>query len=568
MTDAVKGVTAQPVKYEDGQYRRSRLDRLKARKLKTSKEARNVFAKEKAAEYKRDIPELTQKQATSFGKKTMQNERTAAVVDDRMVYIDKAKMEAAEAAMPDREHVYLDPDKKFDAKVRKIIAENPEDFYVDGEFSSDQYKRRLGGFTGFDNKANLDEVKTAASDYGVGNRTIRRAMKRAGYEREKDLTILYKGLAALGVLGASAGVGSLVGANFTSNVHGIHNDGSTELLDTIHTSNARSVGALRGLIGGIIPSLALAAVVKDNGGPDIFKGNTAEEIVAKAEKNIESRIKGEANQNMMRGILRMENLSDEDKAFILKLAYGELTGKKVNDRELVAAYEIAKYCNEHPEILAKDYDKLPGTVSPAGDDDDDDDDTTVVVTPAPVPSGDDDDDDDDEQVVVQPAPALCQLSIGKNDGVNAHDYYVRAGIKEKDKDGNTIIKGDNPYNIVMGKYKRADGKPMTHKDIMALRNDIFGANKGLKQGKIQLPDTKNVNGVDYVYTDGNVILGTVANKGKMNFFKPVNFGKAPTYKVQDCDQNVLIDQLPSEQKAQEEAQKLVKENPNKYIFKF
>ena len=568
MTDAVKGVTAQPVKYEDGQYRRSRLDRLKARKLKTSKEARNVFAKEKAAEYKRDIPELTQKQATSFGKKTMQNERTAAVVDDRMVYIDKAKMEAAEAAMPDREHVYLDPDKKFDAKVRKIIAENPEDFYVDGEFSSDQYKRRLGGFTGFDNKANLDEVKTAASDYGVGNRTIRRAMKRAGYEREKDLTLLYKGLAALGVLGASAGVGSLVGANFTSNVHGIHNDGSTELLDTIHTSNARSVGALRGLIGGIIPSLALAAVVKDDGGKDIFKGNTAEEIVAKGERNIETRIRGEKNQKMMKAILKMENISNEDKAFILKLAYGELTGKKVNDRELVAAYEIAKYCNEHPEILAKDYDKLPGTVSPAGDDDDDDDDTTVVVTPAPVPSGDDDDDDDDEQVVVQPAPALCQLSIGKNDGVNAHDYYVRAGIKEKDKDGNTIIKGDNPYNIVMGKYKRADGKPMTHKDIMALRNDIFGANKGLKQGKIQLPDTKNVNGVDYVYTDGNVILGTVANKGKMNFFKPVNFGKAPTYKVQDCDQNVLIDQLPSEQKAQEEAQRLVNENPHKYIFKF
>lgn len=563
MTDAVKGVTAQPAKYEDGQYRRSRLDRLKARELKTSKDARNVFAKEKAAEYKREIPELTQKQANSFGKKTMQNERAAAVVDDRMVYIDKDKMQAAQAAMPDREHVYLDPDKKFDAKVRKIIAENPEDFYVDGEFSSDQYKRRLGGFTGFDNKANLDEVKTAASDYGVGNRTIRRAMKRAGYEREKDLTWLYKGLAALGVLGASAGVGSLVGANFTSNVHGIHNDGSTELLDTIHTSNARSVGGLRGLIGGIIPSLALAAVVKDDGGKDIFKGNTAEEIVAKGEKNIESRIKGKANQNMMRGILRMENLSNEDKAFILKLAYGELTGKKVNDRELVAAYEIAKYCNEHPEILAKDYDKLPGTVPPAGDDDDDD---TVVVTQTPVPSAGDD--DDDEQVVVSPTPALCQLSIGKNDGVNAHDYYVRAGIKEKDKDGNTIIKGDNPYNIVMGKYKRADGKPMTHKDIMALRNDIFGANKGLKQGKIQLPDTKNVNGVDYVYTDGNVILGTVANKGKMNFFKPVNFGKAPTYKVQDCDQNVLIDQLPSEQKAQEEAQRLVNENPHKYIFKF
>ena len=396
--------------------------------------------------------------------------------------------------------------------------------------------------------------------------TTRQTLMKLKQPHQKDLTWLYKGLAALGVLGASAGVGSLVGANFTSNVYGLHNNGSTELLDTIHTSNARSVGGLRGLIGGIIPSLALAAVVKDNGGPDIFKGNTAEEIVAKAEKNIESRIKGEANQNMMRGILRMENLSDEDKAFILKLAYGELTGKKVNDRELVAAYEIAKYCNEHPEILAKDYDKLPGTVSPAGDDDDDDDDTTVVVTPAPVPSGDDDDDDD--ETVVAPAPALCQLSIGENPGVKAHDYYVRAGIKETDKNGNTLIKGDNPYNIVMGKYKRADGKPMTHKDIMALRNDIFGANKGLKQGKIQLPDTKSVNGVDYVYTDGNVALGTVAKQGKMNFFTPVNFGKAPTYNVQDCNQNVLIDQIPDKDKAKEEAQKLVKENPNKYIFKF
>ena len=50
MTDAVKGVTAQPVKYEDGQYRRSRLDKLKARALKTSKEARNVFQEEKAKE--------------------------------------------------------------------------------------------------------------------------------------------------------------------------------------------------------------------------------------------------------------------------------------------------------------------------------------------------------------------------------------------------------------------------------------------------------------------------------------------------------------------------------------
>ncbi len=560
MTDAVKGVAAQPVKYEDGQYRRSRLDRLKARALKESKEARNVFQEEKAKEYKANIPELTDKQADACAKNTMKNEKAAAVVDDRMVYIDKAEMEAAEKAMPDREHVYLNPDKKFDAKVRRIIADNPEDFYVNGKFSSDQYKRRLGKYTGYDNKANLDEIKTAASDYGVGNRTIRRAMKRAGYEREKDLTWLYKSLAALGVLGAGAGVGALVGADFTSNVYGIHNDGANELLDTIHTSNAVGVGALRGLLASVIPAIALAAVVKDNGGKDIFNGNTAEEIVAKGEKNIETRISGEKNQKIMKSILKMKNISDEDKAFILQLAYGELTGKKVNDRELMAAYEIAKYCDEHPEINPKDYDNLP--VPKPGDDDDDDDDDTVVVTPVPIPGDDDDDDDDGNNTTV--TPPLCQLSIGKNNGVKVHDYYVRAGVKGKDKQGNDIIKGDNPYNIVMGKYKRADGKAMSHADIMALRNELFGKNKGLKQGNIQLPDTKTVNGVDYVYNDGNVILGTVA-KVKLNYFKPIKY-QGDSYNVQDCSNNVLIDNLPSQQKAEEEAQKIAKENPNKYIF--
>ena len=560
MTDAVKGVTAQPVKYEDGQYRRSRLDKLKARALKTSKEARNVFQEEKAKEYKANIPELTDKEANACAKNTMKNEKAAAVVDDRMVYIDKAEMEAAEKAMPDRDHVYLNPDKKFDAKVRRIIADNPEDFYVNGKFSSDQYKRRLGKYTGFDNKANLDEIKTAASDYGVGNRTIRRAMKRAGYEREKDLTWLYKSLAALGVLGAGAGVGALVGADFTSNVYGIHNDGTHELLDTIHTSNAVGVGALRGLLASVIPAIALAAVVKDNGGKDIFNGNTAEEIVAKGEKNIETRISGEKNQKIMKSILKMKNISDEDKAFILQLAYGELTGKKVNDRELMAAYEIAKYCDEHPEIDPKDYDNLPITSS-GDDDDDDDDDDDIVVTPVPVTGGDDDDDDDGGTVTT---PELCALSIGKNDGVKVHDYYVRANIKGKDKQGNDIIQGDNPYNIVMGKYKRADGKAMSHSDIMALRNDIFGKNKGLKQGNIQLPDTKTVNGVDYVYSDGNVILGTVA-KVKLNYFKPVKY-QGDSYNVKDCSNNVLLDNISSQQKAEEEAQKIAKENPNKYIF--
>ena len=558
MTEAAKGVSEQSIGYVDGQYRRSRLERMKARALKTSREARSVFKEEKTAEYKQNIPELTNREAKSFGKKAMQNETAAARVDDRMVYIDQNKMSAVQSVMPDRDHVYIDNEK-----VRKIIAENPEDFYIGGEFSSDQYKRRFGGFTGFDNKGNLDEIATASADYGVSKRTIRKAMKYAGYDVEKDLTWLYKSLAFLGVLGASAGTGAILGASFTSNVWGIHNDGSNELLDTIKTTdNSAKIGGLRGLLSGLIPAIALAAVVKDNGGKDIFNGNTAEEIVAKGEKNIETRIRGKKNQKMMKALLRMENISDEDKAFILKLAYGELTGKKVNDRELVAAYEIANFYNKHPELDPKDFDKLPGLEV----------NNDVNITPVTPPAGGDDDNDgddggDNDETGSEPVgqPALCDLSVGKTDGVNAHDYYVRAGIKEKDKNGNIVTKGDNPYNIVMGKYKRADGKQMTHDDIMAVRNQIFGKNNGLKQGKIQLPDEVSVNNVDYEYIDGNVKLGTVANGGKMNFFKPVVY-PGNSYYVKDCNNNVLRDKLPSEEKANEEASKLAKENPNKYIF--
>lgn len=562
MTDVVQGVSVQSANYEDGQYRRSRLDRLKARALKTSREARSVFKQEKTAEYKRDIPELTNREAKSFGKKTMQNETAAARVDDRMVYIDQNKMNALKSALPDRDHVYIDNDE-----VRRIISENPEDFYINGEFSSDQYKRRFGGFTGFDNKGNLDEIATASADYGVSKRTVRKAMKYAGYDTEKDLTWLYKTLAALGCLGAAAGTGSLVGARFTSNVWGIHNDGSSELLDTIvTTSNSAQVGALRGLLAGIIPAIALAAVVKDNGGKDIFNGNTAEEIVAKGEKNIESRIRGKKNQKMMKAILRMENISNEDKAFILKLAYGELTGKKVNDRELAAAYEIAKFCNEHPDFDPKNYDKLPGEIKPVDVDQNHNVNIDPVVTDTN--TGDDDDDipeDNGDDNDGENAPALCDLGIGKNDGVNAHDYNVRAGIKGKDKNGNPITLGDNPYNIVLGKYQRADGKPMTHDEIMAVRNEIFGKNNGLRQGKIQLPDEVTIGEKTYKYHDGNVKLGTVATGGKMNFFKPVKYPGA-SYNVHDCNNNILRDKLPSYNAAKTEAEKIAKENPDKYNF--
>lgn len=542
MTDAVKGVAAQP--YEDGQYRRSRLDRDKARALKTDKHARSVFKEQKAKEYKQEIPELTQKQANSFGKKTMQNERTAAVVDDRMVFIDKAKMEAAPKTN-NQENVFIGEKKKSDKQIRKMITENPEDFYINGEFSSDQYKKRIGSYTGFDNKGNLDEIATMSADYGISKKATRQAMKYAGYEREKDLTLLYKTLAALGVLGASTGVGALLGNKFASNVYGTHNNGSSELLDRIEsTSNSTKVGALKGLLAGILPATIAAALVKDNGSADIFKGNTAEEIVAKGEKNIESRIKGDKNQKMMKAILRMENLTDEDKAIILKLAYGELTGKKVNDRELAAAYEIAKFCNAHPEVKAKDYDKLLGKTPKIEENNND--------NKPPINENNNNNKNENHNKQAKP----CGLDvIGNKDGVKTHQYKV--------------IRGDDPYRVTEGLYRRADGKPMTHKETLALRYDLFGKNRGFnKLGVINLPDSKTVNGVKYVYHNGKVIQGTIDKKNFKPFkpYKPVTY-PGETYRIEEgCGNTVLRNNIADKDAANKEAAKIAAENPNKFFF--
>lgn len=388
MTDAVKavGTTATgisktvEVKETDGQYRRSKLDAALSKALLKNKEARKNFREDMTAVYKEEIGGFSNRDAKKTAKLTLQNERAAASVDNTMLYIDQAKYEAAKAANPNVEHVLIK-----DKKILNMISDNQEDFYNTNGFSSDLTKKRLGMYTGFDNKLNLDEKSAGADNYGVSKGKFKKAAKLAGYDIEKDLTYLYKTLALLGVAGATAGVGAAFGIPFTSNVIPMNADGSPitdpkllaqmvkpgqtltytkdgyPIIDTIKSVGGRGLpGTLKGLMGGLVPGLALAAVVKDNGGKDVFKGLSAEAIVEKGTKNLDHKILGKRNQKLMKEILTMENLTKEDKAYALQLAYGELTGKKVNDREMAAAYEIANFLNLHPEIKAKDYDKISG----------------------------------------------------------------------------------------------------------------------------------------------------------------------------------------------------------------
>lgn len=70
-------------------------------------------------------------------------------------------------------------------------------------------------------------------------------------------------------------------------------------------------------------------------------------------------------------------------------------------------------------------------------------------------------------------------------------YTIKA---TKNADG--TVTGDTGYNIIAGKYKSADGTPLTNSEIKAIADKIFGG-KALKVGDIELPNEIEVNGKTY-----------------------------------------------------------------------
>ena len=148
----------------------------------------------------------------------------------------------------------------------------------------------------------------------------------------------------------------------------------------------------------------------------------------------------------------------------------------------------------------------------------------------------------------------CQLSVlGNGDGIETVPYKV--------------VFGDDPYRVTKGLYKRADGKPMTHDDIMALRNDIFGKNKGLRVGTIELPKNKAVNGIQYVYEKGEVEQ-TKPVDVKLDYYdNSTKHGKSETFRVEEgCGNTTLKTGFANKEEAVNYAKQQVATNPNKYLF--
>lgn len=403
-----------------------------------------------------------------------------------------------------------------------MVETHPERFYEtdkDGKlvldengnkiFSSDKYKLTMREFTGLDYKLNLDERKAGAKEFGVKKRHMKKAVKYGNFEYERDLTPLYKTGAVVGSLGLGALIGSSVGANFNSNVYGIHADGSKELLGH-QSSNAGIVNPIKGALAAAPAAIALGILVKDNGYADVFQGLSAEEIVAQGT----SGIKGDANKKIVQGILDLEHLPDDLKAEAMKVAYGQATGKKVNERELIAAYELAKKADEQ-------YAQLDIQPTPPVDPEPDPTPTPVPTpTPEPTPTPD-------------PEPIeLCEYEVCSEEGTEPKSY--------------TIKYGNYPSGIIMDMYGVKYGTP----EYRQIRDAVYEAsgykrNTNLKVGdKFTLPDVKVG---DKVYSaimenEDKVRKGDVINNG-LNLGRTNKVVKSgDKYYIQDCKGNIKMDE--------------------------
>lgn len=455
---------------------------------------------------------LTKKQAKKAAKNQVKNEVTEERVDRTRIYLTKEEYKAHKEA---DEAAGYEPEYVKNKKVREMIEKHPKKFYEtdeNGDFyrdikgnkvlSSDKYKLALREFTGMDYKLNLDERKAGAEDLGIKKRHMKKAAKYANFEVERDNTNLYRAGVIVGSTALGALTGGALAGTFKSNVTGVHVNGEKELLGH-QESNATAVNAGRGAIVGLASGIALAAFVKDRGYADVFQGISAEEIV----KQGSTGIKGEANKKIVDGILNLEHLPDELKAQAMKVAYGQATGKKVNERELIAAYELAKAADE-------EYARLHPSTEPV-------DDNPPVDNPP-----------QDNPPVDNPPEEQCNYEVCPEEGTEPKSYEIKAG--------------NYPSGIIEDMYDVKYGTP----EYIQIRDEVYKAsgykrNTNLKVGdKFTLPDVKvgdktysaNMDNKDKVRTGSIVDNGL--SLGRTN--KVVKSGDK--YYIQDCKGNIKMDE--------------------------
>ena len=448
----------QPVSAENtakkAELEKEKVDKELQTALLGSKKAQKERKEELKAQYMKDLG-MSNKEAKEAAKSRLDDEVAGERIGNTDVYYNKDEYKEAKKTR-DEEYdklykQYRDEGKKRreakklanaeageveyikSKKVRKFVDTNKEKFFdKNGTFNQDSYKEEIKEWSG-DNKLDLSESRAAGKQYDVKSRTIRKAAKYANFDVQKDKTALKRlGHVAESVgigAAAGAGVGAILGPHmktkglvkmnetFTSTVI----DKTTgQVVDKIVTKRPVNVpvedkigaargalfGALTGGAAGLGIGLATMHKVKDQGEKDVFNGISAEEVVKEAGKGVE----GTANQKLVDGILKMENLTDEQKVNLLKKHYGENTGKRVTQRELLAAYEEAKKLNDVKPVVHTTPTPSP-LPQPA---------PISIPTPAPVPPH------------IDPLPQKEPCEVIVQNGESISRLAKKYGVSEKE----------------------------------------------------------------------------------------------------------------------------------------
>ncbi len=398
-------------------------------------------------------------------------------------------------------------------------------FNEDGSVNTEAYQKTMLQYTGSDFKAGLDERKVLKGSAEVKNKTTKDMFEAAGLDVRKNYTGAMKAGAAALALGTGALTGLLGGgvvaqavasaaatatatatanATATATNHWTASNGeeffdsveATDTQTTTVTSTATKVAeatnkiskgemALRGLAGAVLPAVIAAITVKDRGEKDIFKGASVDEVLSQKAK-----VSGKANQAVMDKILNMEitgdkNRDKEIKAAILQTSIGERTGKSVNTRELVAAYEAANFVKNNPHLVEPEKTKEPVSTPTVS--------TPTVTTP------------------VTPQP--------EEDCYNVNEENIRSEIP--------VIKYGGPWHYSK-LYVNSDGSELSEADRRAVQKQLSSGDNAIQNSRdennkltgralkneFQLPNGKTVKLADDAVDRANNIKGKPGGKDR------------------------------------------------------
>lgn len=398
-------------------------------------------------------------------------------------------------------------------------------FNEDGSVNTEAYQKTMLQYTGSDFKAGLDERKVLKGSAEVKNKTTKDMFEAAGLDVRKNYTGVMKAGAATLALGTGALTGLLGGgvvaqavasaaatatatatanATATATNHWTASNGeeffdsveATDTQTTTVTSTATKVAeatnkiskgemALRGLAGAVLPAVIAAITVKDRGEKDIFKGASVDEVLSQKAK-----VSGKANQAVMDKILNMEitgdkNRDKEIKAAILQTSIGERTGKSVNTRELIAAYEAANFVKNNPHLVEPEKTKEPVSTPTVS--------TPTVSTP------------------VTPQP--------EEDCYNVNEENIRSEIP--------VIKYGGPWHYSK-LYVNSDGSELSEADRRAVQKQLSSGDNAIQNSRdennkltgralkneFQLPNGKTVKLADDAVDRANNIKGKPGGKDR------------------------------------------------------